>query len=123
MSLIEIHGRLANTALIYAGVMAVWGLWRYFRKQNVSGNYWGALAIGEILFLAQALLGAYLYFSGIGNLAGRGMHILYGVVAVLVLPALFAFTRGDEQRRVNLVYGAGLLFLIGILIRSIATAG
>ncbi|MFM8322009.1 MAG: hypothetical protein ACKOC5_13935 [Chloroflexota bacterium] len=123
MTLIEVHGRLANTALIYTVIMAAWGLWRFFRKQGIDGSYWGALAIAEILYLAQAGLGAYLYFSGIGNLVGRGMHILYGVIAVLVAPALFAFTRGDEQRRAMLVYGAGLLFLVGILIRSIATAG
>ncbi len=123
MSLVEIHGRLANTALMYASVMAFWGLWRYFRKQNVSENYWGALVIGEALFLVQALLGAYLHFSGTGDLVGRGMHILYGLTAVLVLPVLFAFTHGHEQRRINMVYGAGFLFLVGILIRSIATAG
>jgi hypothetical protein len=123
MTLIDVHGRLANTALIYTIIMALWGFWRYYRKQNVDGSYWGALVIAEILYIVQSSLGAYLYFSGQGSLAGRGIHILYGVVAVLVLPALFAFTRGDDQRRSMLVYGAGFLFMIGILIRSFATAG
>ncbi len=123
MSLIGVHGRLANTALIYAIIMAVWGLWRYFRKQPVDGNYWGALVIAEGICLAQAVLGAYIYFSGRGHLDGRGMHILYGVVAVLVIPALFAFTRGDEKRRAMLVYGVGFLFLIGILLRAMSTVG
>ncbi len=123
MTLIDVHGRLANTALIYTAIMALWGLWRYFRRQGVDGSYWGALVIAEILYVAQAALGAYLYFSGLGNLAGRGIHILYGVVAILVIPMMFVFTRGDETRRAVLVYGAGFLFLIGILIRAMATAG
>jgi hypothetical protein len=123
MTLIEVHGRLANTALIYTAIMALWGLWRFFRHQGVDGAYWGALVIAEVLYIVQSSLGAYLYFTGIGNLTGRGIHILYGVVAVLVAPALFVFTKGDENRRAILVYGVGFLFLIGIVLRAMATAG
>jgi hypothetical protein len=121
MSLIEVHSRLANTALYYTIAMAIWGLFRYFRKQGVDSNFWGGLVIGEILYLAQGALGAYLLVSGRGVLTGPFMHILYGVVAVLTPPALFMWTRGDEGRRVMLVYGVGFLFLVGILFRSMAT--
>lgn len=123
MTLIEIHGRLANTALIYTAIMALWGIWRFFRRQGIDSSYWGAVVIAEVLYIIQSGLGAYLYFSGIGNLAGRGIHILYGTVAILVAPALFVFTRGDENRRAVLVYGVGFLFLIGIIIRAMATVG
>ena len=122
MSVIEIHSRLGNTALFYTIVMAAWGLWRYFRRQNVDSNFWGALVIAEVLYLAQAGLGAYLYFSGIGELE-RSIHILYGVVSLLVLPGIFAFTRGQAERRSMLVYGTGFLFLVGIVLRAISTAG
>ena len=120
--LTEIHGGLADTALYYTIAMAAWGLWRFFRRQGVDGSYWAALAIAEILYLVQGALGAFLFFSGIGQLEGGFMHILYGVVAVLVVPALFMYTRGDETRRVSLVYGVGFLFMIGILLRSMATS-
>ena len=120
--LTEIHGSLADTALYYTIAMAAWGLWRFFRRQGVDGSYWAALAIAEILYLVQGALGAFLFFSGIGQLEGGFMHILYGVVAVLVVPALFMYTRGDETRRVSLVYGVGFLFMIGILLRSMATS-
>jgi hypothetical protein len=102
--------------------MAVWGLWRYIRKQNVDSSYWGALVIAEVLYLAQGGLGAYLFLSGIGVLQ-RSIHILYGVVGVLVLPSIFAFTRGQDERRSMLVYGVGFLFLVGIVLRAITTAG
>jgi hypothetical protein len=120
--LIEIHGGLANTALYYTIAMAAWGLWRFFRHQGVDGSYWAALVIAEIIYLVQGALGAFLFFSGTGHLSGPFMHILYGVVAALTVPALFMFTRGDETRRVMLVYGVGFLFLIGILLRSMATS-
>lgn len=120
--LVGIHAGLANTALYYTIALAVWGLWRYFRRQGVDSSYWAALVIAEVLYLAQGVLGAVLFFSGIGDLGGQFMHILYGVVAVLVVPALFMYTRGDETRRVMLVYGVGLLFQMGILLRSMATS-
>lgn len=123
MSLIEIHGRLGHTALYFTVIMALWGFWRFFRRQGLDSGYWGATVIAEILYLTQGGLGAFLYFSGLGNLTGRTIHILYGVVSVLVIPAIFVFTRGEESRRPMLAYGAGFLFLVGILLRGIVTSG
>ena len=121
MSLIEIHGRLGNTALLYAIIMGVWGLWRYARKQGVDGSYWGALVVAEVLIVAQAGIGAYLWLSGTGSLVGRSIHILYGVVSTLIIPAAFFFTRGDEQRRAMLIYGVAFLFMVGIVLRAMTT--
>ncbi|NLG72680.1 MAG: hypothetical protein GX495_11670 [Chloroflexi bacterium] len=120
MTLVDIHARLANTALFYAIIMALWGILRFLRKEGVGGSYWGALVIAEILFLIQAGLGVTLLLSG-SDIGGQGIHILYGVVSVLVLPGIFTFTRGDDVRRAMLVYGVGFLFLVGILIRAIST--
>lgn len=121
MSLIEIHGRLGNTALFYVVLMALWGLWRYFRKQSVDGSYFGALVIAEVFFVIQGLLGLYLWISGVGQL-GSAMHILYGAVNVLVVPGVFLYTRGESTRQVMLIYSLGFIFLIGIILRSMGTA-
>jgi hypothetical protein len=123
MSLIEIHGRLGYTALFYTVIMAIWGLWRFFRRQGLDSSYWGAGVVAEVLYLLQGALGAFLFLSRTGNLSGRTIHILYGVVAVLVAPAIFFFTRGEDSRRPMLVYGVGFLFLAGIILRGITTAG
>jgi hypothetical protein len=120
MSLSDIHARLGNTAMYYMIIMAVWGLWRYFRKQGLDSNYWGALVIGEILIVIQGLLGGYLWLSGLRP--GRGIHILYGIAAALVIPGVYAFTQGDDRRRVMLIYGISLLFLVGLIIRAVSTA-
>jgi len=47
MSLVEIHSRLGNTALFYSIALALWGLWRYYRRQGVESSYWGALVIAN----------------------------------------------------------------------------
>jgi hypothetical protein len=102
--------------------MALWGFWRFIRKQNVNSNYFGALVIAEVIFILQGLLGLYLWVSGAGVLSGS-MHILYGVVNVLVVPGIYLFTRGESSRRELLIYSLGFLFLVGIVLRSIATGG
>jgi hypothetical protein len=121
MSLVEIHGRLANTAMFYFLLLALWGLWRALRKQGIDSSFWGALAIGEILIILQGILGAILYFGG--DRPARWVHILYGVVAVLVIPGLYAYTRGESERRVMLIYGITLLISVGVILRAISTAG
>ncbi len=119
MSLTQIHGALANTVMYYFIILAVWGLFRFFRKEGISSNYWGALTIGEILFLAQGALGVILWLGGARP--ERTLHFLYGVIAALVIPGLYLYTRGEERRQVMLVYGISLLIAVALIIRAITT--
>jgi len=120
MSLGDVHGRLANTALIYFGILAVWGLWRAIRKQGLDSSFWGALIIAEILIVIQGGMGLILWLGG--ERPARGVHILYGVVAALVIPGLYAYTRGENDRRVMLIYGITLLICVGVMLRAMTTA-
>jgi hypothetical protein len=122
MTAVDVHGRLASTALMYVIILGVWGLWRFFRKQTMDSNFWGALVIAEVLVLFQIGLGLYLWLSGVGTL-NSGTHVLYGAVSVMVLPGIYLYTRGDDQRRALLIYCAGFIFMVGILIRAMVTAG
>ena len=123
MTLVDIHGRLAYTVLFYVLVMVGWGFLRYFQRKGVDSSYFGALIIAEILIIAQGLLGAFLYLVRALRPAQSGMHILYGVVSLLAIPAIYSYTKGSEERREMLYYAIGLLFLVGIAFRSIATGG
>jgi len=120
MSLPEIHARLGNTALYYLIAMALWGLWRVLRRRGIDSNYWGALVIAEILILLQGGLGATMWLSGLRP--GRTIHLLYGVVGALIIPGVYAYTKGESDRRVMLIYAFALLFGVGILLRAMTTA-
>ena len=122
MSLATIHGRLANTVLLYVIILCLWGFWRVLRKENLNGSYLGSLVIAEILTLAQGALGAYLWIVSLRPERG-GMHVLYGIVGALGIPAVYAFTKGGNSRREMLIYAALMLFNSGIFLRSIATGG
>jgi MFS superfamily sulfate permease-like transporter len=120
LAMTYIHARLANTALLFIGIMALWGFWRFFRRQGPNASYFGALAVGEILILVQGVLGAVLWFTSMRPGRG-GIHILYGVISVLAIPGVYLFTKGREERRDMLIYAAVLAFLIGILLRAAQT--
>ena len=121
MSVIDIHGRLANTALYYFILLTVWGYWRFFRKQSIDPAFWGALVIGEILLLLQSGLGGYMWVIGLRP--ARWAHYLYGIVGPMALPMVFMYTRGKQDRPEMLMYGTTTLVTVGLILRAMYTAG
>jgi hypothetical protein len=122
MWVVEIHGRLANTALLYTIAMILYTLWRYFRKQGPDSNYWGALAIAEVVYVIQGILGMVIWLTGLGELERLFVHALYGIISVLVVPGMFLYSRGRENRRLMLIFALALLFQMGIILRGMGTA-
>ena len=121
MSLPQVHHALANASLIFSLIIAVYGFWRYFRRQGVDANYWGVLAAGEVLFLVQIGLGLVLLLMGLRP-ARTAVHLLYGVLLGMTLPGVYLFTRAADTRSEALMYAAAGLFLAGISLRSMTTA-
>lgn len=117
-----IHERLATTALFYFLIVSLWGYYRFFRKLGIDSTYWGMLAIAEIIVLAEALLGAYLWLSG--HLPTRGwLHVLYGSLIPAMIPLAYVYTKGKMERRDVLIYGTVAIITVGLIIRALATAG
>jgi len=119
MSLSEIHARLGNTAMLYFLFIALWGYYKFFRDQRIDSSYWGALAIGEILLVIQGLIGGYLWFFV--SLPHRPIHILYGFVALALIPGAYVYTKGRDERPELLVYATATIIGVGLLLRGIFT--
>jgi heme A synthase len=122
MTLTNVHDRLSVTIVLYIFILALWGLWRAYRKQGPDSSYWGALVICEVLILVQGGLGIFLWASNLRPERGT-MHILYGVVTALSIPATYAFTKGRDTRREMLAYGLVLIAMVGLAGRAIITGG
>jgi hypothetical protein len=118
--LLTLHARLLFTILLFFGALTLWGVVGYLRGQPISGGYRGALAIGELLMLAQFIIGVLLLIGG-RQPAREAVHILYGLVAIIMLPGTFAYTRGRDSRWEQLIYAAVCLFLCGIALRALET--
>jgi len=119
-SIAVLHARLVVTILLFFGALSIWGFFSYLRGRSISGSYKGALAIGELLMLAQFMLGVLLLFGG-AQPARLSIHILYGIVAIIGLPGAFAYTRGRDDRWELLIYVVVCLFLCGIALRAMTT--
>ncbi len=118
-TIVEIHRVLSNTIVLFFLLLGLWGLFRAIRKNGVEGSYLGAMVIGEILFILQALLGVILVIGG--AMPGRTIHFLYGVFALVALPGLFAYLRGDDSNQSQWYYAIATLFLFGVSLRAIGT--
>jgi hypothetical protein len=119
LTVTEVHGALANTALYYFILLAVWGTFRFIRKQGVDSAFWGALVIAELVLGVQFLLGGYMWLSGLRP--GRTVHLLYGFFSLMPLPAMYMYTKGRTDRPEMLMYSVIALVMIGVLLRAMFT--
>jgi len=101
--------------------MAIWGLWRFFRGQGLSGGYFGAVVVAEILLAVQGLLGLILWF-GAGTYRPGYVHWIYGLVLVMGAPIVYAYTKGRQDRPEMLLYAVAFIVMIALVLRGIATA-
>jgi hypothetical protein len=120
MSWVEIHRGLANSATMFVAILAVWAFVLRLRSRPLDGAWFGAAVIGELLLLAQFGIGWILWFEGLGSVLPRAwIHILYGVVAVITMPAAYAyFSKIADPKVQTLAMSLTCFFLWGILLRS-----
>lgn len=116
----QIHGVLANSIVLYLLLVGLWGLGGYFRGFSMTPNYRGALVIGELVLLVQAVVGVVLVVMGL--VPRDGLHFLYGAASALGLPLAYTYMRDRHDRRTLLVYSLTALFVFGLSLRAITTA-
>ena len=116
-TIIIFHSRFANTVWLYLLILGLWSLWRAIRGQDVSGNFLGALVIGQVLIVVQAVLGGLLYIDGRGgNINEPAIHILYSAFSLVFLPFVFLYwLRGDDSNRAQWVLTFAVLFQFGTI--------
>ncbi len=109
MSLSDIHSWLSDALLLYTLLAGAWGLLNFIGERQVGLGYWGALMIAQMLVMSQGLLGGLLWLQD--KRPAQGIHVIYGTLAALGLPIIYAVTRGREGRRESLAYGVALLLI------------
>jgi hypothetical protein len=115
-----VHGRIAYATMLYMLAVGLWGLAMFFRRGTLQPSYLSALVLGELLVVAQALLGALLV--GGGAVPGNPMHYLYGFTALIALPLAYSYNQGRHDRKALLIYAIVALFVFGAGVRATGTA-
>ena len=118
------HQGLSRAALIFTALVGLWSLYHALRNEPLSGRLQGALALCEMLILAQVLTGVALAAgSGWSSLPRPFLHFLYGAVSLIALPAMYAYASQRADPRA-LTYGmaAASVFLFFALWRAVQVA-
>lgn len=115
--LAEVYPRLLNTTTLFTLVLSLWGFLRFFQGQGVDGSYLGALVIGEVLIVLQAILGV-LHFMGGARLENPPMYALYELCLLISIPAFYAYVQGQDSRREMLLWALVTFFVFGLTIRT-----
>ncbi|OQY93766.1 MAG: hypothetical protein B6D41_07390 [Chloroflexi bacterium UTCFX4] len=105
--------------IFFALALGVWGVIAYLRGLGVSNNYRGALMIGELLVIGQALVGVTLVI--VGYWPPDVLHFLYGIVIALMWVMTYIYTKGAMTRREILIYALVSFFIMGLAVRGIMT--
>lgn len=92
MTFTDVHGLLGRSFLFFSALITLWALLQTVRGREIGGDFWGAVAIGEGLIVLQTIVGIILVLQH--RMPARPIHFVYGGVALLLWPAVFAFTRG-----------------------------
>ena len=118
--LLTMHARLVITITVVFLALAIWGLVAFLRGRPVAQRYRAGLWIGWLLLLAEALIGVALLAAG-RRAYRQELHLIYGAVAVLTLPAAALYLRRRSPRWTPLALAGVCLFLCGIALRALAT--
>lgn len=114
-----IHLLVGRSAVFFCFVCGIWGVLAHFRKAPDDSRYTSTLIIAEVLLVAQAILGVTLILSG--RMPPDPMHIAYGALAAIVLPAVYGWANG-RGARLALPTGIAMLFIGGLAIRAFTTS-
>lgn len=115
-----LHASLLFTLLLTLAALAVWGGLLALLNRHAGSLFLSGLAIGELLLVTELLLGVILYVSGLRPVRAE-LHVIYGLVAVALLPAARRYVQGRPPRQQLLTYVLTCLFLCAVVLRALET--
>jgi hypothetical protein len=103
MGLDAIHTILFNMHIFYSLILGIWGAVMAARKESISGNYWGAVAVGTILAAAVLLIGIVMTLIGLRT-SRMVTYYLYMAWLVIIMPGLYSMLRGRDDRSAAIAF-------------------
>ena len=119
--IVRLHSSLATTLIVVLAALALWGLAETLLGR-VSRAYLAGLAVAQLLIVAEVLLGVATTF-GVERPGRLILHVIYGAVALLLLPGARLALRDRAGRWDAATYGAICLFLVAVSVRAAITGG
>ena len=119
-SVLQFHESWFWVAVVFTGLVGVWGLVLAVMKRTPGRAFKIARAGAIVTMLVQVSAGVYLYSNGVRP--GNSFHVFYGVVIVITLTLAYLY-RSTMAKKPALTYGILLLFIMGLGFRAWANVG
>jgi hypothetical protein len=103
MLLDSIHSIFFNMHILYSLILGIWGAVMAARKESISGNYWGAVAIATILAMVVLLIGVIMGAQGL-RVTRATVYYLYMLWLVIIMPGLYSMLRGRDDRSAAIAF-------------------
>jgi CDP-diglyceride synthetase len=109
-----LHARFAFGLIVLTVLLGLWGTYQYLRRRAVSGGFRSTFLVLAGLTAAQGLAG--LVVLAIAGPPRYLLHVVYGVFAVVFLPAVYAYAgRGARDREAVFLAAACWIVLIAFI--------
>ncbi|HLT95918.1 MAG TPA: hypothetical protein VK070_03940 [Acidimicrobiia bacterium] len=116
----SLHANWGWVTVAITGLVGLWGLLLAWRGHDPTRSFWVGVGVAMGVTIIQVALGVFLV-AGEGR-EGGDQHVFYGFVIAFTLAFAYIY-RAQLARKPALYYSALLLFVMGLALRTIATAG
>lgn len=113
----DLHEVLGWAAIVSNGIAGLYALaaWRW--KPLRGRLVWIVVILAELLMMVQVTMGAVLQSNG--KFIASALHMFYGFIAFITVGLLYSYRYvWKPKNRLELAYGLGGLFLMGIGLRG-----
>jgi hypothetical protein len=115
--LLTLHSRLQITITVVIVVGLIWALIVAWRNQGGMQPLSGIL---QLLIMAQSTIGFVLLWQT--DVLRMALHVIYGIVAVGLIPATEIALRNRLPRSVGLIY-AGIMLMLLVVVGRLDETG
>ncbi|MCU0309967.1 MAG: hypothetical protein MUE36_03380 [Acidimicrobiales bacterium] len=119
MGLSDAHSLLAWVLIVTNAVAGVWVLGANWWAALRSRVMWWSVAVAMAVVVAQVALGVAV--QEIDDIESPPLHALYGFTALIAVGVIYSYAKQMRDRQ-YVVYGFGLLFIMGLGIRELFLA-
>ncbi len=118
----EFHGLAARITLLLVLLIAGWSIGLAVARRPLPTLLQGALVWLVVLLAATGLLGVVTAL--VANPPGDALHVVYGLLALVVLPGAWAIARQrSDPRRTVIVQVVASIVLVILVFRLFQTGG
>lgn len=114
-----LHIVLSRAVILFAIVLGLWGTYQLARYRQVSGGFRSSYLLMIALTGILGIVGAVLLLTG--QRPHELLHVVYGIFAILFLPAVYFYSERRDDLREAAFLAAACWIVVVALARGVAT--